>query len=130
MNAVAPGQSADNPFPVRAVAIRVAGWIDRLGTVWVEGQIAQLTMRPSSNTAFITLRDPAADMSLSLTCPRCSKTQQLGVGRSRCGGCGLRFLIDIEEEHCGKCGYALHKLESAVCPECGTPVFSESQESP
>ena len=70
MNAVAPGQSADNPFPVRAVAIRVAGWIDRLGTVWVEGQIAQLTMRPSSNTAFITLRDPAADMSLSLTCPR------------------------------------------------------------
>ncbi|MCH9730214.1 MAG: exodeoxyribonuclease VII large subunit [Actinomycetia bacterium] len=70
MSAVAPGQSADNPFPVRAVAIRVAGWIDRLGAVWVEGQIAQLTMRPSSNTAFITLRDPAADMSLSLTCPR------------------------------------------------------------
>ncbi len=70
MSAVAPGQSADNPFPVRAVAIRVAGWIDKLGTVWVEGQIAQLTMRPSSNTAFITLRDPAADMSLSLTCPR------------------------------------------------------------
>ncbi|ADT98172.1 exodeoxyribonuclease VII large subunit [Mycolicibacterium gilvum] len=66
----APGQSADNPFPVRGVAIRVAGWIDRLGAVWVEGQIAQLTLRPNSNTAFITLRDPAADMSLSLTCPR------------------------------------------------------------
>jgi exodeoxyribonuclease VII large subunit len=27
--------SAENPFPVRAVAIRVAGWIDKLGTVWV-----------------------------------------------------------------------------------------------
>ncbi|MFB1299246.1 exodeoxyribonuclease VII large subunit [Mycobacterium sp. pW049] len=66
----APGQSADNPFPVRGVAIRVAGWIDKLGAVWVEGQIAQLTLRPNSNTAFITLRDPAADMSLSLTCPR------------------------------------------------------------
>ena len=65
-----PGQSADNPFPVRGVAIRVAGWIDKLGAVWVEGQIAQLTLRPNSNTAFITLRDPAADMSLSLTCPR------------------------------------------------------------
>ncbi len=64
------GQSADNPFPVRGVAIRVAGWIDKLGAVWVEGQIAQLTLRPNSNTAFITLRDPAADMSLSLTCPR------------------------------------------------------------
>ncbi|OAN41567.1 exodeoxyribonuclease VII large subunit [Mycolicibacterium iranicum] len=66
----APGQTADNPFPVRGVAIRVAGWIDKLGAVWVEGQIAQLTLRPNSNTAFITLRDPAADMSLSLTCPR------------------------------------------------------------
>ncbi|MCH9735072.1 MAG: exodeoxyribonuclease VII large subunit [Actinomycetia bacterium] len=70
MNAVPPGQSADNPFPVRGVAIRVAGWIDRLGAIWVEGQVAQLTLRPRSNTAFITLRDPAADMSLSLTCPR------------------------------------------------------------
>ncbi|MGE2833972.1 exodeoxyribonuclease VII large subunit [Mycobacterium sp. SMC-4] len=64
------GQSPENPFPVRGVAIRVAGWIDKLGSVWVEGQIAQLTLRPNSNTAFITLRDPAADMSLSLTCPR------------------------------------------------------------
>ena len=65
-----PGQSPENPFPVRGVAIRVAGWIDKLGAVWVEGQIAQLTLRPNSSTAFITLRDPAADMSLSLTCPR------------------------------------------------------------
>ncbi|BBX15211.1 exodeoxyribonuclease VII large subunit [Mycolicibacterium duvalii] len=64
------GQSPENPFPVRGVAVRVAGWIDKLGSVWVEGQIAQLTLRPNSNTAFITLRDPAADMSMSLTCPR------------------------------------------------------------
>jgi exodeoxyribonuclease VII large subunit len=66
----AQGHSPENPFPVRGVAIRVAGWIDKLGAVWVEGQIAQLTLRPNSSTAFITLRDPAADMSLSLTCPR------------------------------------------------------------
>lgn len=65
-----PGQSPENPWPVRAVATRVAKWIDRLGTVWVEGQIAQLTLRPGSSTAFVVLRDPAADMSLSLTCPR------------------------------------------------------------
>ncbi|GAA2533922.1 exodeoxyribonuclease VII large subunit [Mycolicibacterium diernhoferi] len=65
-----PGQSPENPWPVRAVATRVAKWIDRLGTVWVEGQIAQLNVRPGSSTAFLVLRDPAADMSLSLTCPR------------------------------------------------------------
>ncbi len=64
------GQSPENPFPVRSVATRIAGWIDRLGSVWVEGQIAQMSLRPGTRTAFITLRDPAADMSLSLTCPR------------------------------------------------------------
>lgn len=64
------GQSAENPFPVRAVAIRVAGWIDKLGTVWVEGQLTQISMRPNSNTVFMVLRDPAADMSLKVTCRR------------------------------------------------------------
>ena len=62
--------SAENPFPVRAVAVRVAGWIERLGTVWVEGQLAQITMRPDSRTVFMVLRDPAADMSLTVTCSR------------------------------------------------------------
>ncbi|WP_102419787.1 exodeoxyribonuclease VII large subunit [Mycobacterium sp. 4858] len=62
--------SAENPFPVRAVAIRVAGWIDKLGTVWVEGQLAQISARPDSKTVFMVLRDPAADMSLSVTCSR------------------------------------------------------------
>jgi exodeoxyribonuclease VII large subunit len=64
------GNSAENPFPVRAVAIRVQGWIDRLGTVWVEGQLAQVTIRPDAKTVFMVLRDPAADMSLTVTCSR------------------------------------------------------------
>jgi exodeoxyribonuclease VII large subunit len=62
--------SPENPWPVRAVAIRVAGWIDKLGTVWVEGQLTQLNVRPDAKTVFMVLRDPAADMSLTLTCPR------------------------------------------------------------
>jgi exodeoxyribonuclease VII large subunit len=64
------GQSAENPFPVRTVAMKVKDWIEKLGTVWIEGEVAQLSMRPNTSTAFITLRDPAADMSLSVTCPR------------------------------------------------------------
>ncbi|BBZ41152.1 exodeoxyribonuclease VII large subunit [Mycobacterium conspicuum] len=64
------GNSAENPFPVRAVAIRVASWIDKLGTVWVEGQLAQVTVRPDAKTIFMVLRDPAADMSLTATCSR------------------------------------------------------------
>jgi exodeoxyribonuclease VII large subunit len=64
----APPNSAEHPWPVRAVSTRVAEYIDKLGRVWVEGELAQLTLRPS--VAFITLRDPAADMSLSVVCAR------------------------------------------------------------
>ena len=62
--------SAENPFPVRAVAIRIASWIDKLGTVWVEGQLTQINIRPGAKTVFMVLRDPAADMSLTVTAPR------------------------------------------------------------
>jgi exodeoxyribonuclease VII large subunit len=43
--------------------------VDRLGAVWVEGQLAQVTARPGTGTAFLVLRDPAADVSLQLTAP-------------------------------------------------------------
>jgi exodeoxyribonuclease VII large subunit len=62
------GKSPDNPWPVRAVATRVAKYIDRLGTVWIEGQLTERKVRQS--TAWMVLRDPAADMSLSVSCPR------------------------------------------------------------
>ena len=65
-----PGTSAENPFPVRAVAIRVKGWIDRLGSIWVEGQLTQINARNTSNTVFMVLRDPSADMSMNVTCSR------------------------------------------------------------
>ena len=61
-----PGSSAENPFPVRAVAIRVASWIEKLGTVWVEGQLTEIRARGA--TVYMVLRDPAADMSMNVTC--------------------------------------------------------------
>jgi exodeoxyribonuclease VII large subunit len=70
VTAPAPGSSPENPFPVRAVAVRVAGWIDKLGPVWVEGQLTQINLRPDAKTVFMVLRDPAADMSLTVTCAR------------------------------------------------------------
>jgi len=62
--------SADKPAPVRVVANLMTGYIARLGPVWVEGQIAQLTRRPQSATVFLTLRDPVAEVSMTVTCPR------------------------------------------------------------
>ncbi|MFO7194098.1 MAG: exodeoxyribonuclease VII large subunit, partial [Thermocrispum agreste] len=59
----------DRPWPVRTVARKIADWIHRLGHVWMEGQITQITARPGTRTAFLTLRDPAADVSLTVTCP-------------------------------------------------------------
>jgi exodeoxyribonuclease VII large subunit len=60
--------SAENPWPVRSVSIKVADWINRLGTIWVEGQVTQINLRPGSGTAFLVLRDPSVDMSLQVTC--------------------------------------------------------------
>ncbi|MBS9534691.1 exodeoxyribonuclease VII large subunit [Mycobacterium sp. M1] len=68
MTAPDPGTAAENPFPVRAVSIRVQNWIDKLGTVWVEGQLTQINMRPGMRTVFMVLRDPTVDMSLTVTC--------------------------------------------------------------
>ncbi len=47
---------------------KIAEWINRLGAIWVEGQLTQISARPNAATAFLTLRDPSADMSLTLTC--------------------------------------------------------------
>lgn len=66
----APTTTAEHPWPVRTVAQKIAGWVARLGEVWVEGQIAQLTIRPGTPTVYLTLRDPAAAVSLSVTCSR------------------------------------------------------------
>ena len=58
--------SEQSPVPVRTVLRLVGEWIGRLGRVWVEGQIAELTRRGS--TAFLTLRDPVAAVSARVIC--------------------------------------------------------------
>jgi exodeoxyribonuclease VII large subunit len=60
--------TAEAPVPVRTV-LRLAGdWVGRLGRIWVEGQIAELTRR--GGTAFLTLRDPVAAVSVRVICAR------------------------------------------------------------
>ena len=62
--------SPESPVPVRVIAMKIGEWISRLGEVWIEGQIAQLNRRPGVSTQFLTLRDPDANISLTVTCPR------------------------------------------------------------
>ena len=60
--------SPESPVPVRVVAKLIGDWIGRLGRVWVEGQVTELTRRPGQSTAFLVLRDTAAEMSLRVSC--------------------------------------------------------------
>jgi exodeoxyribonuclease VII large subunit len=62
--------SPEHPAPVRQIANAISGWVDRLGAVWVEGQVAQFNRRQGMNTVFMTLRDTVADVSLSVTVSR------------------------------------------------------------
>ncbi|MER8072682.1 exodeoxyribonuclease VII large subunit [Streptomyces sp. NPDC094034] len=62
--------SAEAPLPVGEVSRLIGGWIDRLGAIWVEGQITQLSRRPGAGVVFLTLRDPSYDISVSVTCYR------------------------------------------------------------
>jgi exodeoxyribonuclease VII large subunit len=62
--------TAEQPWPVRVVAMKIGDWVARLGEVWVEGQVTQVSRRPGAATSFLVLRDPAADMSVSVTCRR------------------------------------------------------------
>ncbi|GGK16560.1 exodeoxyribonuclease 7 large subunit [Pilimelia terevasa] len=62
--------TSEEPWPVRVVSQKIGAWVARLGWVWVEGQVAQLSRRPGTQTVFLTLRDPAADLSLTVTSHR------------------------------------------------------------
>src|SRR4051794_3236376 len=66
--ATAGETSKDNPWPVRALAQRMAGYLAKAPAAWIEGQVAQLPSR--TNVVYLPLRDPAADISMSVTCLR------------------------------------------------------------
>lgn len=62
--------SPEHPAPVRQINQAIGGWVERLGAVWVEGQLTQVSRRGGSGMVFMTLRDKLADISVALTCPR------------------------------------------------------------
>ncbi|WP_311210149.1 MULTISPECIES: exodeoxyribonuclease VII large subunit [unclassified Aeromicrobium] len=58
--------SADSPAPLRQVSTLIGQWVGRLGPVWVEAEVAQLTRRPG--ICFLVLRDLRATLSVRATC--------------------------------------------------------------
>ena len=59
--------SSESPAPVRVVSEAIKEYVDRLGPIWIEGEISELNER-SGGMAFMRLRDTSADMSISVMC--------------------------------------------------------------
>ena len=59
--------SSESPASVKVVTEAIKEYVDRLGPIWIEGEISELNER-SGVMAFIRLRDLSADMSLSVMC--------------------------------------------------------------
>lgn len=57
--------TADHPWPVSVLAGKIKGWIDRLGTAWVEGEITQ--WGASGGNVYGKLKDLEADATVGFT---------------------------------------------------------------
>lgn len=60
--------SAESPAPVRVISEILKEYVDRLGPIWIEGEISEINER--TGMAFMRLRDTSVDMSLSVMCHR------------------------------------------------------------
>ena len=63
---IAPS-SPEHPWSVAFVSGKIQGWIERLGAVWVEGQVLQYSRRPGAGMQFLTLRDLNQQASLDVS---------------------------------------------------------------
>ena len=48
-----PANTPDTPWPVGKVNDQVKGWIERLGYLWVEGQLTQINFKPTWKLSLI-----------------------------------------------------------------------------
>ncbi len=59
--------SPEQPQPLRAIVSATKTWVERLGSVWVAAQLIELKRRSGAATHFLTLRDPLAEASVTVT---------------------------------------------------------------
>ncbi|GAA3741653.1 exodeoxyribonuclease VII large subunit [Salinactinospora qingdaonensis] len=130
--------SPEAPQPVRTVMQAVGGWIGRLGHIWVEGQIAELTRRGA--TVFITLRDPVANVSARVVCP--VRTLEATASPPQAGARvvihakpdfwvarGTFSLLALEIRHVGL-GELLARLEQLRATLAAEGLFADTRKRP
>ena len=62
----------------------------------------------------------------TLQCVRCGQWMQMHSGKAACPRCKSIITLEFEEPRC-ECGYPLHRLASANCPECGKGIPAEKR---
>lgn len=62
--------SQERPLSVRTISDAIGEYISRLGSVWIEGELSEIKVRPGSSMVYMRIRDTSADMSLSIMCHR------------------------------------------------------------
>ena len=60
--------SPEKPLTVRVISEAIGDYLSKLGAVWIEGELSEVTVRPGAPMVFMRLRDTSADMSLSIMC--------------------------------------------------------------
>jgi exodeoxyribonuclease VII large subunit len=59
--------TAEDPWPLRLLSVKISDYVDKMSALWVEGQVVQVNRRPGQSTVYLTLRDVDVDMSLNVT---------------------------------------------------------------
>lgn len=60
--ATAAETTAENPWPLSLLSSKMKSYIDRMSSVWIEGQVVELNHR--GKASYLTLRDTDVEMSL------------------------------------------------------------------
>jgi exodeoxyribonuclease VII large subunit len=42
--------TAEQPWPVRLLSMKIGEYVEKMSTLWVEGQVVQLNRRPGAGT--------------------------------------------------------------------------------
>ena len=97
------GSSPDSPASVSYVTGAIRGWIARLGTIWIEGQLAEVRRR--RDLVYATLRDVEAESSLPVV-------MAVSVAERTAGGVeeGQRVLVAAKPEFWSRRGQFMMRI--------------------
>lgn len=132
--------SREQPWPVRVLSEKIAGYIERMPPVWVSGQMVEFKQRRGAWFTYVTLRDPDVDVSLPLTITR-KVLESLPaepaegaevVARVKAGFWQRRgsLSMEVSDLHLAGVGELLARIERLKKTLAAEGLFAESRKQP